>query len=359
MMAARTRKARTSTSSSSSAHDGVPRAVEGNAGLSTPAGDDAGLSTPAIEKPPAPDGEDEPFTPVKRSRYDKTGTAEFSMHERLCFKGGFLLKECILPTKYFGDDRMMKGGGREDWLVSSAAGKVERRGSFEKGVLHVKRDIIAAIAIAASEARGGKVKAAAVGRNQLDIPTDSDSSSASGEEDEGKQQEKVDNPLDGVVHTVDYRGLNFKAVLLGRLLYVETRADVAKRIVGACLKASLAVIKEETRQELQGPHPAPLVDTAPGQDEVPDGSREPDQSRFANPSGKSIRFDPKRCCYEISYVEKPNGPLRRCIKGLKVTKPKGKAAFSPLECEENMARAFEKAKKLWNELDKSDLPRVP
>ena len=373
IMAIRARKARVSTSSSSSAQHvrRRPPAVEGNAGLSTlagddaggnaglpiPAGDDAGLSTPGIDQPPAHDGDDEPYTPVKRTRYNKTGSADFSMQDRLCFKGGFLQKESILPTVYFGDDRMMKVSGREDWLVSSATGKAERRGPFEKATWNVKRDIIVAIALAGKEARGGKMKAAAAGRNQLDLPDSSDSSSASGEEDDGKQLEKDDTPLDGLVYTIVWRGLKFKAVTAKRLLYVETRADVAKTIVDACLEASIAVIKEETKQEVEGPHPASLEDTVLGQDDAPDGSKEPDQARVANPKGKSIRFDATRCCYEIQYVEKPKGPLRRSIKGLKVTKTKGKAALSPLETEENMARAFKNAKVLWNDLDKSDLPR--
>ena len=349
------------STSSSSAHNGVPRAVEGNAGLPTPAGVD--VVPPAIEEPPAPDDEEdieEPpdYTAVGRKRYDKTGSTVFTMEKRLCFKGGYLLKECILPTKCFGDDQMMKVGGREDWIVSSATGKVERRGSFEKGVLQCKKDIIAAIAIAAFAARGGKVKAAAAGRNQLDLPPDSDSSSTSGEEDEGKQQEKVDNPLDGVVHIVDYRGLKFKAVLLGRLLYVETRADVAKRIVGACLSATLKVIQEETRPELQGPPPAPLADTAPGED-APDGSIEPDQSRVANPRGKLIRFDPRRSCYEILYVEMKGGKCssHRSIKGLRVKTAKAGVSFSEAKIEEKMTLAYEKAKELWNKSDQSDRPR--
>ena len=377
-MAARKRKAvhavteAEPSTSSSSAHNGVPRAVESNAGLPTSAGDDvlppaievppaAGddVVPPASEVPPAPVDEDEPFTPVKRSRYDKTGSAEFWMDKRLCFKGGFLMKECILPTKYFGDDQMMKVGGREDWLVSSATGKVERRGHFEKGVLLCKKDIIAAISVAASAAQDGKVKAASAGRNLLEIPTDSDSSPSSGEEDEGKQQETVDNPLDGVVHMVKYRGLKFKAVLYGRLVYVEARVDVAKRIVGACLKAAVAVIKEETKQDLEGPPPAPLADEDPVQEAVKDGSREPDQARVVNPRGKPIRFDARRSCYEIFFVEEQGGSIHRGVKGLHAkVKDKGKP-LSPMQCEVNMAAAFEKAKKLWNTSDKSDLPRFP
>ena len=129
----------------------------------------------------------------------------------------------------------MKVGAREDWLCSAATGKTERRGPFEKGVAVVKTHIVEAIVTAAHASRDEKVKAAAAGRNQLDIPEDSDSSSTSGESDEGRQQAKVDNPLDGAVQIVQYRGFKFKAVLLGRLVYVETRADVAKIIVGACL----------------------------------------------------------------------------------------------------------------------------
>ena len=338
-------------------------------GVANPSGVDvgnAGLPTPAPD-PPAPDDEEEiedapDYAAVARKRYDKTGKSVFFVGNRYCFKGGYLGKECILPTICFGEMQMMKVGGREDWIVSSATGKVERRGSFEKGVLRCKKDIIAAIAIAASAARGGKVQAAAAGRNLLDIPSDSDSSSTSGDEDEGKQQETVDDPLDleGVVYLVDYRGLKFNAVNTGRLLYVEARADVARRIVTACLTASVAVIKEDTRPEVEGPAPAPLADTSPAQGEVLAGSIEPNQSRVANPKGKSIRFDVRRSCYEISYVEEQGGHVHRCVKGLRVaTKDKNKVPLAPLLVEVNMARTFEKGKNLWNTMDMSDLPRFP
>ena len=134
---------------------------------------------------------------------------------------------------------------------------------------------------------------------------------------------------------------------------------MAQTIVAACLKATIEVIKEETRLELEGPPPPPLAETVPGAN-GPDGSKEPDQSRVANPSGKIIRFDPRKGCYEITYVEKADGEnvLRRSIKGLHVKcHNKAGARLTEEKCTEAMHRACEKAKKLWNQSDRSERAR--
>ena len=344
--------------SSSSSADG------GGAGLPTPAGNvevppaPEGLPTPADEVRPAPDEDEAPFNACKRSRYDKTMSVKFEISDRKCIRGGFLLKECILDTTIFGATKMMKLGAREDWLCSAATGKTERRGPFEKGVAVVKTHIVEAIVTAAHASRDEKVKAAAAGRNCLDLGEESDSSSSSAESNQGKQA-KVVNLLDGTPLLVKYRRLQFEAVQVGRVVHVEARADVAKGIVSACLEATLKVIQEETRLELEGPPPAPLLDTAPEED-APDGSKEPDQSRVANLKGKLIRFDAKRSCYEILYVVEKDGKFKetRGVKGLSVrTKTKALVPLPQDQCDENMERAFEKAKMLWNALDQSPRPR--
>ena len=253
---------------------------------------------------------------------------------------------------------MMKVGAREDWLCSAATGKTERRGPFEKGVLEAKKHIVEAIVTAASATRDGKVKAAAAGRNCLDLGEESDSSSSSAESNQGKQA-KVVNLLDGTPLLVKYRRLQFEAVQVGRVVHVEARADVAKGIVSACLEATLKVIQEETRLELDGPPPAPRVDTAPGED-APDGSKEPDQSRVANLKGRLIRFDPKRSCYEILYAVEKDGKFKetRGVKGLHVkTKTKALVPLPQDQIDENMERAFHKAKMLWNAWGQSPRPR--
>ena len=148
---------------------------------------------------------------------------------------------------------MMKVGGREEWLASAATGKVERRGPFSKGVLDCKTHIVAAIVNAASVARDGKVKAAAAGRNLLDLGEDSDSSSSSEEPDNDSKP----NPLNGILHAVKYKGLEFKAVLVGRLVHVEARADVAQIIAEACIKETIRVIAEETNKKRRRPSSRP------------------------------------------------------------------------------------------------------
>ena len=208
-------------------------------------------------------------------------------------------------------------------------------------------------------AREQKVKAAAAGRDLLDLGDDSDSSASSAESDNGRKP-KVDNPLEGTLHNVHYRGAKFKTLVMKRRLYVEARADVAQTIVAACLKATLEVVKEETKLEVEGPLPAPQLVTVVGED-GPDGSKEPKGPRVANPSGRCIRFDSRRSCYEITYVADVDGVSvsHRCIKGLLVKcQDKGGKRFTPEKCDEQMTRAYEKAKKLWNESDQSDRARL-
>ena len=69
---------------------------------------------------------------------------------------------------------------------------------------------------------------------------------------------------------------------------------------------------------------------------------------------------PEKTCYEILYVSMGNGKMEshRGIKGLQVkTKMKSGVGLSQDRCDENMKRAFEAAKKLWNASDQSDRPR--
>ena len=71
-------------------------------------------------------------------------------------------------------------------------------------------------------------------------------------------------------------------------MYVEARADVAQTLVAACLKATLKVVEEETRLEVECPPPAPEPVADLGED-APDGSKEPNGTGSAKPSSKCIR----------------------------------------------------------------------
>ena len=89
-----------------------------------------------------------------------------------------------------------------------------------------------------------------------------------------------------------------------------------------------------------------------------DGKKEPDQSLVAkwgvdSPNDKCVRHCATRSCYEIIYTNDKGIPGSRSVTGLKVKytgedKVKLKAA---------LAKAHEKAKRLWNKMDKSDRPR--
>ena len=299
------------------------------------------------------------------------------MGSKTCFKGGFLLKSTCLNTSFFHGTEMMKVGGREEWLCQAATGKTQRRGSFEQGVGKVKEQLFAAIVDASVAAREQKIKAATSGRELLDLPaSESDSSSSSGESGKGRKP-KVDNPSAGTIHNVQLGGTKFKALVLRKRTYVEARADVAQRIVFACCAAASEVEKEKKMLEAAAdaaaaaaalaaaaadaaatPPAAQLV-TVEGEG-GPEGSQEPTVSRVVNLSGKCIRFDTRRSCYEIMYGAEISGEmvLHRSIKGLYVKSDgRGGKKLTPQQCDEQMFRAHEKAKKLWNELDRTERKR--
>ena len=142
-------------------------------------------------------------------------------------------------------------------------------------------------------------------------------------------------------------------------MYVEATAAVAERIVAGCIRATCEVLKEETKKALGNPLPAaPAVD--PEGKIVPDGKKEPDQSLVAKsgvakPVDKCIRYCAKRCSYEVIYQKDKDGKLvrSRSIDGLGV-KYNG---ANQVKLKEKTDKAHEKAKRLWNKLDKSDRKR--
>ena len=142
-------------------------------------------------------------------------------------------------------------------------------------------------------------------------------------------------------------------------MYVEATAAVAEKIVAGCIRAHCEVVKEETKKALESPLPAaPAVD--PAEKIVPDGKKEPDQSLVAKsgvakPVDKRIRYCAKRCSYEVIYQKDKAGKLvrSRSIDGLHV-KYNG---TNQEKLKDALAKAHEKAKRLWNRLDKSDRDR--
>ena len=299
-----------------------------------------------------------PWTAVKRRRYQKDGAVKFEMVPRKVFTGGFLLTPLLIDTVMCGDIEMMCVGGREVWLNAAATGKVERRGTFETAVQNSKATLSAAIATAATSAREAKVNAASAGRNLLDIPDDPDSSAGSEAEDDSRRA-KVVNPHDGTPQTVKFEGFEFKAAMIGRLLYVEATAAVAEKLVAGCIRAHHEVVKEETKKAMASPLPGPLaVDTA-GKI-LPDGKKEPDQSLVAksglpSPVDKCTRYCMKRGTYEVLYQKDEAFPrdYMRSIKGLRVKY----SGNNEEKLKDALAKAHEKAKRLWNKLDNSDRPR--
>ena len=342
----------------SSAHDEAICVDEATAGSPTTAGCQPGPETPS-ESGSGRKGADY-FTGsvAKRVRYDQAGAVEFEMVDRICFKGGFLLTATVLNTTLIEGTKMMKVGAREEWLCQAATGKMERRGVFPRGVLRTKSQLTAAISDAAFASQEQKVMAAASGRALLDLGDSSESSSSSGESEKAKKP-KVDNPMSGSLQTVKFRGAKFKAMFKGKRVYVEATADVAQRIVHACLDATVELVTEETRLDLEGPPPA-TQEVWVVKEDGPDGLKVPDGvgSRVANPTCKFIRFDSRRSCYEIMYVaEDDDGEckLHRSVKGLRVrSKGKGGTMLSEEKCDQIMARVYEKAEKLWNESDQTD-----
>ena len=155
----------------------------------------------------------------------------------------------------------------------------------------------------------------------MGVADESDSSESS-EGDVKRVKRKVDNPKPKVdeaslqkVQDIKFQGLGFKAVAGKRHLRVEARADVAKKIVEACLAATFEVVMQETHEYVEGPS-APKQDDELG-DEGDGGDEAREGARGDNPSGNLIRFDVKRSCYEIQFADEM-GVTRRSIKGLLV-----------------------------------------
>ena len=117
---------------------------------------------------------------------------------------------------------------------------------------------------------------------------------------------------------------------------------------------------------IEGPATAPLEEDKPDGSKEPEESKKPDESKqpegsgVANPNGKCIRFDTKRSCYEITYRADKVGVSKthRSIAGLTVKcVDKAGKRLTPEKCGELMTRAYEKAKKMWNELGQSKQER--
>ena len=122
---------------------------------------------------------------------------------------------------------------------------------------------------------------------------------------------------------------------------------MTRRIVAACLTATLEVVKEETSQEVDAPAVANAVDVE---------DQEYEGSVVANPNDKQIRFDTKRSCYEVIYADHA-GVVRRSIRNLSVKRQGSRGKIlSPEKCDELMTRVYQRAKQLWNELVRSDRP---
>ena len=162
---------------------------------------------------------------------------------------------------------------------------------------------------------------------------------------------KVDNLTRGKVLEIQLEGLKFKAVLVNKRMYVEARADVAKQIVQACLTATLQVVLDDTALAVDAPLPPASEQLTKAGDQAIEGSR------VDNPGDKLIRFDTGRSCYEAVYAD-DEGVKRRSIKGLFVKcQDKGGKSLPADACDALMTRAYKKAKRSWNQLDKSERPR--
>ena len=365
-------------SSGSSAHKKSHRVDEGTAG--SPAIESC---TPCEDSPTESESDDagsDPYEkpkPAKRKRYSRKGCVEFKIYEATSFEGGYLQAPILLDTKTIEGVKMMRIRGREKWLCQAAHGWTERRGPFQRAVLKVKKELVSAIAHAVGAVHQQKIKAAAAGRELLNLGAASDSSSSS-EKPAKVRKPKVVNPVGAripTIQTVEYRGEKFKAFETrgtgGGRVYVEAKAAVASIIVGACLELTVAVIEEETKPELEGPATAPPLVTDlevdnPDVSKVPERSEgaveseQPEASKVANPNVRCVRYDPARSCYEVIYRAEIDGVSKqyRSVRGLylKRTDKAGKN-LSPENYKELMSATFEKAKKLWNELDQSKQAR--
>ena len=123
---------------------------------------------------------------------------------------------------------------------------------------------------------------------------------------------------------------------------------MAQVLVEACLAAVGKVLQDETRE---------LVDNPPGpktrgeEDPASPSARKDDSS-----TAKRIRFDVKENRYEVTFQD-DEGKMNRTVKGLSVRLKRSAAASTGTSIDEAMNRAYNKAKALWDHLDKSGKPR--
>ena len=154
---------------------------------------------------------------------------------------------------------------------------------------------------------------------------------------------------------IEFGGIKtFQAWTKGREVYVEARADVARKIVEVSIDAATDVVMEETKTAVDGPK------SSNTHTEFPDEDLE--GSRVANPSSsKHIKFVQRLNRYEVHYQDEKGdkGVIKRCVKGLlaKEIDIKMGKRYSPDETGDQMARKHEAAKRLRNELDQSTRAR--
>ena len=132
---------------------------------------------------------------------------------------------------------------------------------------------------------------------------------------------------------------------------VEARAEVALTIVNACHEATVEVIQEETKEEVDHPPDTPAPVTQPGK-----AGKKSHAQAVVNSTAKFIQYSAASLTYIVVYRDEDQ-LVRRSQRGLstKGNESKGRA-MPPEERNELMNEAFRRAKDLWNELDKSDLP---
>ena len=96
-------------------------------------------------------------------------------------------------------------------------------------------------------------------------------------------------------------------------MFVEARADVARKIAEVSIDAATCVVMEETENAVDAPKSSKKPTELPDED--------PEGSRVANPSSsKQIKFVQKLNRYEVHYkdAEGAEGVIRRSVKGLTV-----------------------------------------
>ena len=305
--------------------------------------------TPAIDSNPQ-------VAPLKSAANKRKYRDQDSMHdvevvEHLCVKGGRLQEFHALPVKRIDGQLFVRIGSKESWVCQVFAGRVVTNEMYS-GVRFLKahiRDLrlrqeLAAQKEAVERASAGRA-GLALHEICLDSENEQDAAVSPAEQVAADSLEAEQLPTAskrqrqrraaGDVFAIDLRGLSIKCVFVQQSLYIEANAPAVKAVMDQLRVLLVPVQVRGARQLLSAsvPRSSPTATT-----------------------GKVCLLKGR---YAVTYRDL-SGARRQATQGLHI---KTKDQYGNRITGEAYAAELERVRglaiELWNELDRSDAPRIP